>query len=92
VQQTYSRSLSQKSFTESLVVSSSDPSRRYRGRVVSFDDASGLGIVAADDGAAHMFHCISIADGTRTIAVVLVNRHGGIEAADVVYADDNAQR
>ncbi len=80
------------------MVSSSDPSRRYRGRVVSFDDASGLGIVAADDGAAHMFHCISIADGTRTIAVgssvsfVLVNRHGGIEAADVVYADDNAQR
>ena len=80
------------------MASSSDPSRRYRGRVVSFDDASGLGIVAADDGSAHMFHCISIADGTRTIAVgatvsfVLVSRHGGIEAVDVVYADGDAQR
>jgi cold shock CspA family protein len=79
-------------------VSSSASFHRYRGRVVSFDDASGLGIVATDDGTSHMFHCVSIADGTRSIAVgssvsfVLVNRHGGIEAADVVYADDDAQR
>ena len=80
------------------MVSSSVPSSRHLGRVVSFDDASGLGIVADAGGVSHRFHCISIADGTRTIAVgstvsfVLVHRHGDIEAVDVVYADGDAQR
>lgn len=40
-----------------------------QGTVVAFDDASGLGEVHADDGSRWPFHCIEIADGTRTIAV-----------------------
>ena len=39
------------------------------GRVVSFDAAAGLGEVERDDGVRFPFHCIEIADGTRTIAV-----------------------
>jgi len=39
------------------------------GTVTEFDEARGLGVVTADDGAAYPFHCTQIADGTRTIAV-----------------------
>jgi cold shock CspA family protein len=39
------------------------------GTVVAFDAAAGLGEVAADDGARLAFHCIVIADGSRTIEV-----------------------
>ena len=39
------------------------------GTVVAFDEAVGLGTVAADDGSEHPFHCTQIADGTRRIAV-----------------------
>jgi len=80
------------------MVSSSVSSSRHLGRVGSFDEASGLGIVADAGGESHRFHCISIADGTRTIAVgthvsfVLASRHGDVEAIDVVYADGDAQR
>lgn len=38
------------------------------GDVTGFDEASGLGVVISDAGSAIAFHCISIADGTRTIA------------------------
>ncbi len=38
------------------------------GTVTAFDEARGLGEVAAD-GATWPFHCTAIADGTRTIAV-----------------------
>lgn len=34
-----------------------------------FDEAVGLGIVAEHDGAAHEFHCVDIADGSRAIPV-----------------------
>ncbi len=37
------------------------------GRVIDFDDHVGLGHVATDGGAVHLFHCVEIADGTRTI-------------------------
>ena len=37
------------------------------GTVSHFDDASGLGAIVSDDGTAFEFHCIEIADGTRTI-------------------------
>jgi CspA family cold shock protein len=37
------------------------------GRVTDFDDAKGLGSITADDGTPFDFHCIEIADGTRTI-------------------------
>lgn len=41
---------------------------RFAGRVVAFDDALGLGEVESANGTRFRFHCIEIADGTRTIA------------------------
>ena len=38
------------------------------GRVIDFDDHVGLGHVEAADGV-YLFHCVEIADGTRTIEV-----------------------
>jgi cold shock CspA family protein len=38
------------------------------GTVATFDDAAGWGTVRSDDGGEHFFHCVAIADGTRTIA------------------------
>lgn len=40
-----------------------------RGVVESFDAAAGLGQIRADDGSSVPFHCMSIADGSRSIAV-----------------------
>ncbi len=37
------------------------------GVVVEFDESAGLGIVHGHDGRNYAFHCIEIADGTRTI-------------------------
>jgi cold shock CspA family protein len=43
---------------------------RLRGVVTDFDDGRGLGEIRLDDtGAVFAFHCVSIADGTRTIQV-----------------------
>ena len=39
------------------------------GTVVDFDEYVGLGHVDAKDGARYLFHCVEIADGTRTIEV-----------------------
>ena len=39
------------------------------GTVTSFDEAEGLGEIAGDDGRTYPFHCIEIADGSRTIAL-----------------------
>ena len=39
------------------------------GRVTDFDEHVGLGHVTADSGSVHLFHCVEIADGTRTIDV-----------------------
>jgi CspA family cold shock protein len=38
-----------------------------RGTVTSFDEVVGLGVIAGVDGADHPFHCIEIADGSRSI-------------------------
>jgi CspA family cold shock protein len=38
-----------------------------RGTVREFDDMKGLGVITTADGRAFPFHCIEIADGTRTI-------------------------
>jgi cold shock CspA family protein len=38
-----------------------------RGVVAAFDEAGGLGTIAGADGVEHPFHCIEIADGSRTI-------------------------
>jgi len=59
------------------------------GRVVAFDEAVGLGEVERDDGTRYPFHCIEIADGTRTIAVgtavtyTLLCKLGRYEAAQI---------
>lgn len=37
------------------------------GTVATFDNAAGTGTVTADDGSVYPFHCIEIADGSRTI-------------------------
>ena len=39
------------------------------GVVVAFDAAAGLGSVASPDGARYAFHCVEIADGSRSIDV-----------------------
>jgi cold shock CspA family protein len=40
-----------------------------RGQVVAFDEASGLGTMRSEEGETFMFHCVDIADGSRTIEV-----------------------
>ena len=42
---------------------------RRSGRVVEFDAFVGLGIVETVEGESYPFHCVSIADGSRDIAV-----------------------
>jgi cold shock CspA family protein len=37
------------------------------GRVASFDEARGLGVVVDDSGQEFPFHCTAISDGTRSI-------------------------
>ena len=44
------------------------PGARYRGRVRSFDDPRGLGVIAVHGGGELAFHCTEIAGGSRTIA------------------------
>ena len=39
------------------------------GTVREFDEAKGLGVIDATDDGSFAFHCIEIADGTRTIDV-----------------------
>ena len=42
---------------------------RRSGRVVQFDAFVGLGTIDSDGGESYPFHCVSIADGSRDIAV-----------------------
>ena len=60
------------------------------GEVVSFDEDAGYGVVRAENGAEHFFHCTAVADGSRTIAVgasvsfeVVAGRRGRWEGADL---------
>ena len=59
------------------------------GTVVAFDATVGLGEIDAADGRRFPFHCIVIADGTRTIATgtavvfALIPKLGRWEAAQV---------
>ena len=39
------------------------------GTVTEFDEAAGLGVIATAEGSEYPFHCVEIADGTRTIEV-----------------------
>ena len=61
-----------------------------RGRVTAFDDHAGHGTVTLADGDEVFFHCVAIADGTRTIAVgtevdlrLVAGRLGRWEGADL---------
>ena len=62
---------------------------RRRGVVGAFDAAAGLGTIATDHGVSLAFHCVAIADGTRTIEVgvpvsfTLVPKLGRYEASDI---------
>jgi cold shock CspA family protein len=40
-----------------------------RGVVARFDERTGLGAVAGDDGVEYSFHAVAVAGGSRTIAV-----------------------
>lgn len=40
-----------------------------QGEVVAFDDPAGYGTIESEAGERYFFHCTSIADGSRTIAV-----------------------
>jgi cold shock CspA family protein len=40
-----------------------------KGRVESFDDRRGDGLVRSDEGEGFYFHCVNIADGSRSIDV-----------------------
>jgi len=60
-----------------------------RGTVIEFDEYVGLGEVEDEDGARYVFHCVEIADGTRTIEVgadvqfELMRKFGRDEAAQL---------
>lgn len=60
-----------------------------RGTVTAFDEHVGLGTVTGPDGVEFLFHCIEIADGSRTIAVgtevgfATMTKFGRVEAADL---------
>ncbi len=62
-----------------------------RGRIEVFDEHRGDGMLLSDDGERFYFHCVDIADGTRTIeagatvhARRSVGRRGRDEAVAVV--------
>lgn len=38
------------------------------GTIASFDEGAGLGTVTADTGESWPFHCVSLADGSRSVA------------------------
>ena len=60
-----------------------------RGTVTAFDESVGLGTIAGVDGSDHRFHCIEIADGSRSIQVGaqvgfdLLAKFGRWEAANI---------
>lgn len=68
---------------------------RTAGVVVSFDADAGLGLVRAEGNVAELgFHCTSIADGSRSIAVgssvtyeMVAGGGGRWEATDIVTVD-----
>jgi cold shock CspA family protein len=66
-----------------------------RGRVESFDERRGDGLMRTDEGAGLYFHCVNIADGSRSVAVGetvsarrSVGHLGHDEATDIVKETD----
>ncbi len=37
------------------------------GRVASFDEPRGLGLIEATDGTSYSFHCTALVDGSRSV-------------------------
>ena len=66
-----------------------DRGARRRGTVTAFDESAGLGTISSDEGVDHPFHCIEIADGSRSIDVGvqvsfdLLGKFGRWEAANI---------
>ena len=64
-----------------------------KGTVTAFDDHVGLGTVTAADGTEYLFHCVEIADGSRTIAIgtavefELLPKLGRYEASGLARSD-----
>ena len=65
-----------------------------RGRVESFDEAAGLGVVRGEEGVAYPFHCTQIAGGSRsidegvTVWFEVVAGHQGRWEASSIRRDD----
>ena len=66
----------------------------YSGRIVAFDDHVGRGEIEARGGMRFPFHCTSLADGTRTIALdtavkfrLVPGPLGALEATKITPAD-----
>lgn len=64
------------------------------GRVARFDEHRGDGVLVADDGETFYFHCVDLADGTRSVPVGarvtarrVVGHCGADEAAHVAAGD-----
>jgi cold shock CspA family protein len=61
-----------------------------QGTVTEFDESRGLGEITDETGHAFRFHCVEIADGTRSIAVGtpvrfdVMTKFGDYEAARIV--------
>jgi cold shock CspA family protein len=59
------------------------------GHITEFDQQSGLGVITTHDGGVFPFHCVEIADGTRTIDVGIavefepLRKLGRVEAAAI---------
>ncbi|MEM8747369.1 MAG: hypothetical protein AAGF91_11755 [Actinomycetota bacterium] len=59
------------------------------GTVTSFDEHVGLGEVTDTDGGRYLFHCVEIADGSRTIDVgalvrfTTMSKFGKLEASSL---------
>ena len=67
-------------------------SPQFLGAVSGFDEVVGLGTVRRDDGVVFQFHCIELADGSRTIepgtevTFALLCKLGRYEASAVTRA------
>jgi hypothetical protein len=60
-----------------------------RGTVTEFDGERGLGVLQSREGVPFSFHCVNIANGSRTIdvgAIVCGVRHVGLLGRDDVVA------
>ncbi len=57
-----------------------------RGTVAEFDDDRGLGVLRSGEGVDYSFHCVDIADGSRTIAVGA--RVRGVQHVGLLGHDD----